>query len=396
MSSSWFLARRLLLWRPEQRKINWSVLLSVAGVAVGSGVLVLSLSILNGFEALVHGSLRRFEQELVARPTREGIDLAATITRLAEAGWQAQRYAERKLVLQADDDYRLVTARIVPDLAAEMERFGEAIIHEFSYTSQVPGILVGSLLADKLHLLPGDQVNLLSPLDISLSNPRPPRLAARVQALFEFGLLDFDDTYLLMDFSTAERLIPQLAAYSSLIIVDPPEAGPERLAELLPAEDWDISTWESEHLDLITAMRLEKLGSAFVLFLIILVAAFNATSTMVMTVMEKYREIGILRSLGASRRYVRGLFLRQGLIMGLVGVVSGLGIGGAIALSQVRWGFIPSPGGLYAEGGLPLEVRWPDFIMVGLGALLLSLAAAWYPAGRAADIEPGQAVNYLK
>ncbi len=89
MNSHWFLARRLLLWRPEQRKINRSVLLSVAGVTVGSGVLVLSLSVLNGFEVLVHGSLRRFEQELVARPTTDGIDLEATITRLAETGWSA-------------------------------------------------------------------------------------------------------------------------------------------------------------------------------------------------------------------------------------------------------------------------------------------------------------------
>ena len=396
MNSHWFLARRLLLWRQEQRKINWSATLSISGVAVGSGVLVLSLSILNGFEAQVHSSLRRFEQEIVAQPKSGGRDLAATVDLLAAAGWIATPYAERKLILQGDDGYRLVTARIVPDLESEEERFGPAIIRELSFKAPGTGILIGSLLADKLNLLPGDQVRLLAPLDISLANPQPPQITVRIQAIFEFGLLDFDDAYLFLDFATAEILISQLADHAALSLIAPPGIKADPPLQLLPAEEWNITTWESDHTDLIAAMRLEKLGSAFVLFLIVLVASFNATSTMVMTVMEKYREIGILRSMGASRRYVRGLFLRQGLIIGFLGVGLGTGIGGAIALAQMRWRFIPTPSGLYAESGLPLEAQWLDFGLVALGGLLLCLAASWYPARRAADIQPGQAVNYLK
>ncbi len=396
MSSPWFLARRLLLWRQEQRKLNWSAALSISGVAVGTGVLVLSLSILNGFEAQVHSSLRRFEQEIVAWPKSTGGDMAATVDGLMAAGWAATPYAERKLVLQGDDGYRLVSARIVPDLVAEAERFGPAIIREKTFATTGPSILIGSLLADKLNLHPGDQIRLLSPLDISLANPQPPQITVRIQAVFEFGLLDFDDSYLFMDFTTAEKLIPQLASQIALSLIAPPGMEPTPPQQLLPADEWDFTTWESDHADLIAAMRLEKLGSAFVLFLIVLVASFNATSTMVMTVMEKYREIGILRSMGASRRYVRGLFLRQGLIIGILGVGLGIGIGGAIALAQMRWGFIPTPSGLYADSGLPLVAQWLDFGMVAIGGMLLCLAASWYPAGRAAEIQPGQAVNYLK
>ena len=400
MNSSWFLARRLLFWRQERRRLNRSAVISVVGVAVGSAVLVLSLSILNGFEAQVRDSLLRFEQQAVLLPRSAQVDVEAAATALAAVGIQARPYAERKLVIQSEQGYRLVTARIVPDLDARQAAFGETVVQQLPYPPSKPGVMVGSLLADRLGLLPGDEVRLISPLDISLANPRPPQLEATVQAIYEFRILDFDEAYLFTDFQVAEKLVPRLAAYSglSLAAVGADGAG---LAEVLPAEllgegEWELHTWETDHADLLTAMKMEKLGSIVVLFLIILVASFNATSTMVMSVMEKYREIGILRSMGATRRFVKTLFLRQGLLIGLVGVGVGVGLGVAVALGQTAYHFIPGPGELYAQGGLPMDLRWVDVLVVLVGALALSLGAAWYPARYATSIAPAQAVNYEK
>lgn len=165
---------------------------------------------------------------------------------------------------------------------------------------------------------------------------------------------------------------------------------------LLEEKGWILRTWETDHADLLTAMKMEKLGSTVVLFLIILVASLNATSTMVMSVMEKYREIGILRSMGATRRFIKTLFLRQSLLIGLVGVSVGAGLGVAVSLGQTAYQFIPGPEGLYAEGGLPMDLHWLDVLVVMVGALAMSLGAAWYPARYASSIAPGQAVNYEK
>jgi len=397
MSSSWFLARRLLLWRQERRRLNRSAVIAVVGVAIGSAVLILSLSILNGFEAEVHNSLMRFEHQAVLLPRSPRADVETAAAALATAGISTRPYAERKLVIQSEADYRLVTARIVPNLADHQAAFGEAVIQHLPYRPLEHGVMIGSLLADRLGLLPGDEVRLISPLDISLADPRPPQLKVSVQAIYEFGILDFDDTYLFIDFPAAEKLVPRLAAYSGLSMEGTDNSGTEqRLLEILDGEEWELRTWETGHADLLTAMKMEKLGSTVVLFLIILVASFNATSTMVMSVMEKYREIGILRSMGATGRFIRALFLRQGLLIGLVGVGVGVSFGVAVSLGQAAYHFIPGPQGLYTEGGLPMDLRWLDVLVVMVGALVMSLGAAWYPARTASSIAPGQAVNYEK
>lgn len=396
MNSSWFLARRLLFWRQERRKLNWSAILSVAGVTVGSAVLILSLSILNGFEAQVWDSLESFEQQAVLLPRSAQVDVGAAEAALAATGISASPYAERKLVVQSEEGYRLVTARIVPELTAQQVAFGEVLLNQLPYVPFRHGVMIGSVLADRLGLLPGDELRLISPLDISLANPRPPQLVATVQAVYEFGILDFDEAYLFTDFQAAQKLVPRLTSYSGLSLAKAGEQGALIPPGLLANGEWELRTWETDHADLLTAMKMEKLGSTVVLLLIILVASFNATSTMVMSVMEKYREIGILRSLGATRGFIKALFLRQGLLIGLVGVGLGVSLGVAVALGQMAYPFIPGPRGLYAEGGLPMDLRWMDVLVVLVGALAMTMVAAWYPARCATSIAPGQAVNYEK
>ena len=193
MSNSWFLARRLLLWRQERRRLNRSAVLSVVGMAVGSAVLVLSLSILNGFEAEVRESLLRFEHQAVLLPRSSRAEVETAVAALAAAGISTRPYAERKLVVQSEEDYRLVTARIVPDLAAQCAVFSDVIQQQLPTPPVRPGVMIGSLLADKLGLLPGDEVRLISPLDISLADPRPPQLMATVQAVYEFQPHNYEE-----------------------------------------------------------------------------------------------------------------------------------------------------------------------------------------------------------
>ena len=393
MSRQWRLAGQFLLWRQENRRVNWSALLSAVGVAIGAAVLILSLSVLNGFQTEVEVSLKRFEGAGILHPVDPQADPAAARETLADAGISSSPWAERKLVLQTDAEYRLVSARIVTDLDSLMGRLGESLLTLRPYPGRGRRVLIGSLLANKLALFPGDVVRLISPLDVSLGNPRPPQLEVTVRSIFELGVLDFDDAYIFIDFETARGLIPGLETMSGLALQE--EVGAGELAALLPQGHWELTTWRSEHAELISAMELEKIGSMVVLFLIVLVAAFSATSTMVMAVMEKYRQIGILRSLGASRKFVVGLFLRQGLIIGALGIGLGAGAGTGLTLLQMATGIVPGPGGVYLDG-LPMLLLWRDVALVVLGTLAITMLSAWYPARYAAAIEPGVAVNYQK
>ena len=375
--------------------MNRSAILSIVGVAVGSAVLILSLSILNGFESEVIDALMRFEQQEVYRPVSGSADAENAIKELSEAGITGQHYAERKVVIQSDNEYRLVTARIVQNLQERKEKFGSAVLDELPYPPLHQSVIIGSVLADRLNLLPGDEVRLLSPLDISISNPNPPQHTVSVEAIYEFGMLDFDEAYIYIDFETAARIVPQINKYSGIVIDDYGNSG-KAARNFLKPEQWQYSSWETDHTDLLTAMKMEKIGSTIVLLLIILVASFNATSTMVMSVMEKYREIGILRSMGASRRFIKKVYLRQGMLIGMIGVAMGVGLGLALILSHLQFQFIPGPEGIYSDEGLPMDLRWIDVIVVMVGAFIMTIGAAWYPARYATSILPAQAVNYEK
>jgi lipoprotein-releasing system permease protein len=395
MNNPWQLAWRLLLWRQERRKLNWSAILSIIGVAVGTFVLVLSLAILNGFESGVRESIINFENLATLQPRVLGLDTAAVGSQLRELGFTVEPFAERKMLLQSPGGYRLVNARIVADLGVVLEKFGDSVTDQISYRPLAAPVLVGSQLARRLGLIAGDELRLLSPLDISLAKPLPPQTEGELLAVYEMGVLNFDDAYIFIDFETGARLIPGLAGRTSLA-VSGIDSKFSRVAEQLDEDKWQIDYWEDNHRDLVTAMELEKLGSAIVLFLIIIVASFNSTSTMIMSVLEKYREIGILRTMGASRIFIKRLYYYQGLLIGLIGSVTGVGLGSLLALTQMAYGVIPGPGAITAGDSLPMLLKFGDVIYITAGAIMLTLFSAWHPAKHAAAIEPGVAVNYQK
>jgi lipoprotein-releasing system permease protein len=289
----------------------------------------------------------------------------------------------------------LVTARVVHNLRDLKAKFGSAILDELSYPPLHQSIMLGSVLADRLGLMPGDEIRLLSPLDISISNPNPPQHVVSVGAVYEFGMLDFDESYVFMDYETAMQIMPRISDYGGIAIQDHSNYRKDP-GRLLSPDRWRYRSWETDHASLLTAMRMEKLGSTVVLLLIILVASFNATSTMVMSVMEKYREIGILRSMGASRRLIGKIYLHQGILLGLMGVTIGVGLGLLLVLSHLHFQFIPGPEGIYSDAGLPMDLRWIDVLVVTFVAFIMSVGAAWYPARYATSILPAQAVNYEK
>jgi len=146
--------------------------------------------------------------------------------------------------------------------------------------------------------------------------------------------------------------------------------------------------------NLFSALKLEKITMFLILTLIVLVAAFNIVSGLIMTVMEKGREIAILRSMGATRRFVRRIFLWQGLIIGLTGTVVGLAIGLILCTVLQHWHFIELPGDVYYFTTLPVEVRWGDFGLVTLAAVALSFLATLFPSWQAARLDPVEALRY--
>jgi lipoprotein-releasing system permease protein len=170
------------------------------------------------------------------------------------------------------------------------------------------------------------------------------------------------------------------------------EAG-EKLTELLGPEyrynDWIRLNWS-----LFSALKLEKTAMFLILALIILVAALNIVSSLIMTVIEKTREIGILKSMGATSPGIMRIFIFQGLMVGVIGTGLGLGLGYVLCLLLARYQFVKLPPDVYFINKLPVQMQAGDFLLVGGAALLITLAAAVYPAWKASRMEPIEAIRY--
>ena len=157
---------------------------------------------------------------------------------------------------------------------------------------------------------------------------------------------------------------------------------------------YNVQSWYDLHTDLYSVMEIERWVAYIILFLIVGVAAFSIFSSLTLTVFEKQRDIGLLRALGAPVIGIRKIYLYQGTLVGLIGTFSGCAIGLIVVLLQQKFGFFRLDSSVYIIPALPVELRWQDFLSVGLGSMLLTILCALFPSRRAAKVDPAVALRW--
>lgn len=172
----------------------------------------------------------------------------------------------------------------------------------------------------------------------------------------------------------------------------------EKAKQQLVAElgnEYDVASWEDLHRTLFGAMKLEKYGSFLALSFIILVAILNLTSALVMLIMEKIQEIGMLQALGMNQTQVRQIFLRLGFLIGSIGLTVGIGLALILCLAQQHFQFIPLPS-VYYIPYLPVQVQWSDVLMIISAGLIFIYCGTLYPSWRVGKLMPLEAIQYEK
>lgn len=408
MNFELFIAGRYLRARRKEAVISVITAISVLGVAAGVMALVISLAINNGFRntlqrnllgATAHVNVMEKEpgpgianwRELIMRFQKIPHVIAAAPVLYGQvflSGPQSGKGA----VLKGID-------------AASETRIGDTLLHlkrgsldRLRDDGPYPGIILGSKLAQDTGMLLNGIVMVISPQgNLTPFGPRPGERRFRVVGIFESGFYDFDDNWAYGSLSAVQKILSVRDVVNSIELkVDDLYLAPAiaKEAEKIAGPLFGATNWQEQNRQLLNALRMERAVTAVTIGLIEMIAALNILITLVMMVMEKYRDIAVLMSMGARRSQIRRIFVAQGLLIGFVGTVIGLTLGYTLCYFADRYRWIRLDEQVYALSFVPFEPRAWDGLWVAGAAILISFLATIYPARNATRILPAEVLRY--
>jgi lipoprotein-releasing system permease protein len=403
-----FIGLRYLRSRRRRGVVSFMSAASLIGIALGVAALIVILSVMNGLETetrtrllsmsahatiSVPGGLadwRDLEEQLGAVPGVVGVSPFVSLEGMLSAGVNLRPVLVRGVVPseeRAADLNRYIKIGRIEDLVPDSRR-----------------ILLGRVLADGLQLGIGDSVTLLVPAVVH-GRVAPRYVAFTVAGIFEAGIQNNDANLALVPLKDASEFKGLAGAADGVAVelADPLRVNEfrERERDALPP-GWRYSDWTEEHRNLFTAIHIEKLMMSIILLLIVGVAAFNIVASLMMVVIDKRKDIAILRTYGLEPERVARVFVVQGGVIGVLGTLIGTALGLVLAFNVhaiVPWleqtfGFQIMPGDIYYVTQIPSEVHLADVVLIPMLALLVAVLATVYPSRRAAAISPAQALRY--
>jgi lipoprotein-releasing system permease protein len=263
---------------------------------------------------------------------------------------------------------------------------------------RLSGIILGQELASRLGVTRGDTVYLISPRGmLSPAGHIPAMVKFQVADLFESGMYEFDGALAFIGLKEAQKLLRMAGTVSGIEIrLDDLDNANDSLQEIAEAvgDAFTVEDWKQMNQSLFSALQLEKTVMFIILTLIVLVAAFNIAGSLVMMVMEKRKDIAILKAMGASAASVSRIFVIKGLTIGLVGTALGTLAGTMLCTLLQRYAFIKLPEEVYYINTLPVNLKGLDVLTIAISALSICLMATVYPARQAASVDPVEAIRH--
>lgn len=411
MNLEWRVARRYLASRRGTRFLSLITLIAIGGVSVGVTALIVVTSVMNGLQSelrkgilgvnphvfvLTYGEgmrMDRWQEPLERTRTVPGVVAVAPFVHTEVGLRNRGGYPEAAVLRGIDVSQRGDGVTEIPRLLRESR------IDLTRSRSGLPAIALGQALGARMGLIPGDTLTV-----ISLSNARMTATGLIPKmAMYEYaggvrtGMWEYDNKFAYTSLATAQDLAGLGMAVSGLEArtTDPYQAQTvSRAIDETLGIPYRTDNWMSMNRSLFSALKLEKLALTLILLLIVIVAAFNIVSTLVMVVTDKTREIGVLKSMGMTSRRILRLFMLQGLVIGIVGAVIGGSLGSLVTFVVDRFKLISIPGEIYFISHLPVKIDPLDLMIILASTVVISFLATVYPAWQAARMDPVEAIRH--
>jgi lipoprotein-releasing system permease protein len=405
-SFEWFVSLRYLRAKRKQKFISLITLISILGVAVGVMALIVVLSVFTGFTEGLRDQIIGVNAHALVQRLGSTINAPEEVAAAIEAveGVEATTpyiYGQA-LISSATQSTGVVLRGIDAGSAMRVLGIGEKMVAgrltDLDSPAEVPPIVLGRDMARQLQVGVGDRVRLISPNGPLSPMGVLPRIRTCVVAgIFETGMFEYDSTMGYINLDTARSLTDLRQGVHGIEVrvrdIDAANRTATAIQQVL-GHGYSVRDWMQLNRNLFAALKLEKLGIFIALDLIILVAALNIISALIMMVMEKNRDIAILKSMGATTKAIMRIFFYQGMIIGLAGTILGMGGGLGLCALLKRYKIIELPSNVYPMSTMPIKVVPLDVTLIAVSALLITLIATLYPSWKASRIRPAEALSY--
>ncbi len=418
-----FIGLRYLRAKRRNRTISFNTLISIAGVTIGVAALIATLGIMTGFKEDMQAKIlgtnshiiittrtgetikgyRELTEKIVAVP-----EVVAATPFIFKQVLLTSESGSHGVVLRGIDVRRETTVtEIAKNLKAgtleDLERLGPAGKLTPAPPDQpeappqlLPGIIIGKELSLRLGVFLGDRLNVVSPVGpISALGMIPKVRGYRVVGVFEAGMFEYDSSLAYVSIKQAQEFFNMGDAVTGIEVKVADVFAADRIAQAIERTigfPYWARDWMKLNKNLFSALKMEKFMMFVLLVLVVIVASFNIVSTLTMIVVEKHREIAILKAMGATGKAVMRIFMLNGLVIGVVGTAIGipLGYGFCWAIQE----FYTLPGDVYYLSRIPVNIKIMDVLTVALSAITITFLATIHPCRQAARLDPAEAIRY--
>jgi len=402
-----FVAIRYLKSRKRHRSVSVNTAISIAGVAVGVMALLVVLSVMSGFHEDLQNKILGVNTHLVVLNYKAQVEDYEFVIREAmevEGVVAASPFVLGQVMVSASGRAQGVYMRgVVPERELETTEIEShmvsgSLLELLNPEMKKPGLVLGKELAERLGVYLGDDVKIISPFGGMGPMGNLPKVKRfEVVGIFEVGMFEYDSNLVLTALPPAQDFLEMGQSVTGVEVKVEDVYAADKIGAMISKKLGGLfyaKDWIQMNKNLFAALKLEKLAMFVILTLIVLVAAFNIVSTQIMNVIEKEREIAILKAMGSTNGSIMGIFMLQGFLIGLVGTIIGLISGYALGFILNEFQLIKLPADVYYLSHLTAKMKLSDFVAVSVSAVIISFLATIYPAWQASRLNPVEPLRY--